>query len=141
MRHAGADRRARRLLRWYPKAWRLRYGEEFTELLTADISERPRSWHRTLDVARRGVAARLVPRPRSRFRLAAAALIVAGALAGAAFIHWHVWFSCPNFPTAVSVCTPAHNPWWVNPTALALCLLGVAAAARVLATTRSTQPE
>jgi hypothetical protein len=37
MRRAGAERRARRLLRWYPKEWRLRYGEEFTQLLTDDI--------------------------------------------------------------------------------------------------------
>ncbi len=58
-----AAERARRLLRWYPKAWRLRYGEEFTQLLIADIAERPRSWRRTLDVARRGLAARVARRP------------------------------------------------------------------------------
>jgi hypothetical protein len=54
-----AARRASRLLRWYPKAWRSRYGEEFAELLIADISERPRSWTRTADVARGGIVARL----------------------------------------------------------------------------------
>jgi hypothetical protein len=48
-----------RLLRWYPRGWRDRYGEEFTELLTADIAERPRSLSRTLDVARGGIVARL----------------------------------------------------------------------------------
>jgi hypothetical protein len=52
-------RRAVRLLRWYPAAWRARYGEEFTELLIADIRERPRSAARSLDVARGGVIARL----------------------------------------------------------------------------------
>jgi hypothetical protein len=51
--------RAARLLRWYPAAWRARYGEEFTELLIADIRERPRSAARTLDVARGGIVARL----------------------------------------------------------------------------------
>jgi hypothetical protein len=56
---AGAARRARRLLRWYPRAWRNRYGEEFTELLISDIAEQPRSWRRTLDVARSGLGARL----------------------------------------------------------------------------------
>jgi hypothetical protein len=40
-----AGRRAARLLRCYPKSWRARYGDEFAELLTADLSERPRSWH------------------------------------------------------------------------------------------------
>jgi len=51
--------RAARLLRWYPAPWRIRYGEEFTELLIADIRERPRSAARTLDVARGVVVARL----------------------------------------------------------------------------------
>src|SRR5580700_11050971 len=54
-----AARRASRLLRWYPKAWRSRYGEEFAELLIADISERPRSRPRTADVVRGGIVARL----------------------------------------------------------------------------------
>ena len=58
---SGADpaRRARRLLRWYPARWRARYGEEFAELLIADLAERPRSWRRTADVARSGLLARL----------------------------------------------------------------------------------
>ena len=55
----GAASRAARLLRWYPRAWRDRYGAEFTELLIADIAERPRSRARTLDVARGGIVARL----------------------------------------------------------------------------------
>jgi len=56
---SGAERRAGRLLRWYPRAWRERYGDEFRELLVADIAERPRSWSRTLDVVRRGATVRL----------------------------------------------------------------------------------
>jgi hypothetical protein len=51
--------RAARLLRWYPRAWRDRYGEEFTELLICDIEERPRSAGRGFDVARGGLVARL----------------------------------------------------------------------------------
>ena len=51
--------RAARLLRWYPKAWRSRYGEEFTELLISDIAERPRARSRTADVIRGGIVARL----------------------------------------------------------------------------------
>jgi hypothetical protein len=46
--------RAARLLRWYPPAWRARYDDEFTELLIADITERPRSWARAADVMRGG---------------------------------------------------------------------------------------
>jgi hypothetical protein len=48
-----------RLLRWYPAAWRSRYGEEFTELLLADLADQPRSWQRTADVIGSGLLARL----------------------------------------------------------------------------------
>jgi hypothetical protein len=51
--------RARRLLRWYPKRWRERYGEEFAELLVAELDEQPHSWRRTADIARSGLAAQL----------------------------------------------------------------------------------
>jgi hypothetical protein len=56
---SGPRKRAARLLRWYPRAWRGRYGEEFAELLTADLAERPRSAARTADVIRGGLVARL----------------------------------------------------------------------------------
>jgi hypothetical protein len=51
--------RAVRLLRWYPGAWQARYGDEFTELLIADITERPRSWARAADVMRGGTRVRI----------------------------------------------------------------------------------
>ena len=54
-----AARRAARLLRWYPRSWRDRYGAEFAELLMADMAERPRSRARALDVARGAALARL----------------------------------------------------------------------------------
>ncbi|HEY1639336.1 MAG TPA: hypothetical protein VGG35_01490 [Streptosporangiaceae bacterium] len=56
---AAAQRRAARLLRWYPVTWRARYGAEFTELLLAELADRPRSWQRTADVVRSGLLARL----------------------------------------------------------------------------------
>jgi hypothetical protein len=52
-------RRAARLLRWYPAAWRARYGDEFAELLIAEFAEQPRSWRRAADVARAGLLVRL----------------------------------------------------------------------------------
>ncbi len=52
------DRRIRRLLRWYPRCWRNRYGEEFAELLRAELAEQPRSPRRTVNVARSGLLAR-----------------------------------------------------------------------------------
>ncbi len=50
---------ARLRSRWYPASWRARYGAEFTELLVADLAERPRCWRRTADVAVSGTLARL----------------------------------------------------------------------------------
>lgn len=106
-----ADRRARRLLRWYPEAWRLRYGEEFTELLLADIAERPRSARRACDIARSGIAARLgsgglvhllAPRERAGARLsllvgaAAAFLLVGLAMWSQLAIGWQ--WSRPSSP-------------------------------------------
>jgi hypothetical protein len=46
-------------VRWYPRRWRVRYGEEFEQLLIDDMAERPRSLHRTADVVRSGLTARL----------------------------------------------------------------------------------
>jgi hypothetical protein len=54
-----ARQRTARWLRWYPREWRARYGQEFTELLVADMEERPHSTRRALDVVRGGLTARL----------------------------------------------------------------------------------
>ena len=54
-----AEAHARRLMRLYPAAWRRRYGDEFVELLIADLTERPHCPSRTLDVFRGGVVARM----------------------------------------------------------------------------------
>jgi hypothetical protein len=48
-----------RLLRWYPKDWRDRYGDEFGELLAEQIADQPRSLARTLDIALGATMARL----------------------------------------------------------------------------------
>lgn len=46
-------------MRWYPKAWRCRYGEEFCEFLIAELDEQPRSWRRSVNVAWSGLVARM----------------------------------------------------------------------------------
>jgi hypothetical protein len=56
---SSAERQAARLLRWYPASWRARYGEEFAELLLADLAEQPRNWRRGADVAAHGLLARV----------------------------------------------------------------------------------
>ncbi len=52
-------RQAERLLRIYPREWRVRYGDEFSELMTAEIADGNGSWTRTVDVAFSGIMARL----------------------------------------------------------------------------------
>jgi hypothetical protein len=56
---ADARARAERLVRWYPKEWRARYGDEFSELLAAHILEQPRSWVRAFDLCVGATTARL----------------------------------------------------------------------------------
>ncbi|HET7012264.1 MAG TPA: hypothetical protein VFI65_00025 [Streptosporangiaceae bacterium] len=88
------NRSVNRLLLWYPRGWRDRYGEEFTELLVAEFAEHPRSFARALDIAATGLRARLAAvglngHPHDR---AAAARASLGALAfcGAAFLMFAV---------------------------------------------------
>jgi hypothetical protein len=52
------QRRATRLLRWYPPAWRERYGEEFTDHLEQEFADRHVDLRRSLNVAYKGLVAR-----------------------------------------------------------------------------------
>ena len=52
-------KRARGYLRWYPSAWRARYGEEFVAHLEAELTDRPAALGRTLDIVAHGLLARL----------------------------------------------------------------------------------
>jgi hypothetical protein len=86
-----AERRARRLVRCYPPAWRARYGEEFVQLLVDEMAERPGSLSRTANVVRSGMLARLEsaglageslePQQQVRAGLAALSLAVSAFLA------------------------------------------------------------
>jgi hypothetical protein len=84
---AAVRRRVSRLLGWYPRPWRERYGEEFSELLGADLCERPHAWRRSADVAWCGVAARLRlagmsgPRLGAVDQVRASMVVLAGAIA------------------------------------------------------------
>jgi hypothetical protein len=119
--------RAARLLRWYPRPWRDRYGAEFAELLISDIEERPRSAGRAADVARGGLTARLAgaglaggPRPapgaavtpQQRYQQVSASLgsllgvlavflVAALALASALVIYWQFPVAGPG-PAALT---------------------------------------
>ena len=54
-----SSERARHLLRWYPPAWRRRYGDEFAALLTDVMGDAAPSVRLRLDVIRSGIAMRL----------------------------------------------------------------------------------
>ena len=56
---SATTRRAQGYLRWYPRAWRERYGEEFVAHLEAELLDRPVSLARTADIVAHGFLARL----------------------------------------------------------------------------------
>jgi hypothetical protein len=53
-----ADRRTGKLLRWYPRAWRERYGEEFLALIRDTLDGRRPTWRLRLSVAWAGLRER-----------------------------------------------------------------------------------
>jgi len=52
-------RRAKRLLNWYPKAWRERYGGEFVDHLEQEFVDNPTDFRRSLNIAVKGMVARM----------------------------------------------------------------------------------
>ena len=70
--------RARRLLLWYPRAWRARYGDEFAELLAAELTELGPCWPRSANVAVSGLRVRLAGAGLTGHPLDAAAAARAG---------------------------------------------------------------
>jgi hypothetical protein len=79
-----AEQHARRLVRFYPRSWRDRYGDELAALIIDDLTDQPRSLWRDLDVVRAGLAARLsacgIARGPVRDRSATTAAAAAGAV-------------------------------------------------------------
>jgi integral membrane sensor domain MASE1 len=72
----------------------------------------------------------------SRIRLAVAVLILGAAFAGAAILYWHRFEHSCAPPDSLVLCRSLRKPGWVDPTALAICLLGVVGASEVLLTAR-----
>lgn len=94
--HVDADsattKRARDYLRWYPSAWRARYGEEFVAHLEIELRERPVSFARTSDIVAHGLFARLTFQNGLRIvlRVVAAVVLLIVATIGALSLthHW-----------------------------------------------------
>jgi integral membrane sensor domain MASE1 len=69
-------------------------------------------------------------------RLVVAVLILGAAFAGAAILYLHQFVHSCAPPESLVLCRSWSKPAWVYPTALAICLLGVAEAAGVLLAAR-----
>ena len=134
-----AARRAARLLRWYPASWRSRYGEEFAELLLAELAERPGSARRTANVIGSGLLARCTAAGLTSHELQPAEQIQAGSATMCAAFAVFLTFG-------VAMLAQLATGWqWVSPRsasavagtvamsagAAVLVLIGLAAAAPV----------
>ena len=88
---SATTKRAQGYLRWYPSAWRVRYGEECVSHLEIELAKRPVSFARTSDIVAHGLLARLSFQRglRITLRAATAAVLVTAATVGAiAFSHY-----------------------------------------------------
>jgi hypothetical protein len=115
---ANLERRAERLARCYPRQWRARYGDEFTQLLVDELADRPRSISRELNIVVHGVWTRVsysglagavvAPRLRTRAKLAALAgllavfLILAAGLWSQLTVGWQ-WSAPANVTTRLGI--------------------------------------
>lgn len=89
---SATTKRAQGYLRWYPLAWRERYGEEFVAHLEVELAERPVSFARTSDIVAHGLLARLSFQRGVRIALrAATAVVLVTAAAVGAIALTHYW--------------------------------------------------
>jgi len=89
---SATTRRAQGYLRWYPRAWRERYGEEFVAHLEAELLERPVSLARTADIVAHGFLARLSFQRGLRVATwATTAVVLVSAVAVGAMALSHYW--------------------------------------------------
>lgn|GEM_PF-3163921 len=90
--NSATTKRAQGYLRWYPSAWRERYGEEFVAHLEIELAERPVSFARTSDIVAHGLFARFSFQRGLRIALSTAAASVVVIVAIVATISSsHYW--------------------------------------------------
>jgi len=89
---SATTKRALGYLRWYPSAWRERYGEEFVAHLEIELAERPVSLARSSDIVAHGLLARLSFQRGLRITLGATVTAVIATVAVVAALssvhHW-----------------------------------------------------
>lgn len=85
---AREGQRASRYLRWYPRVWKERYGDEFVAHLEAELAERPVSVARSLNIALHGVTTRFKLQSSVRWISAGALVIVVVTALIAGLLGW-----------------------------------------------------
>jgi hypothetical protein len=97
------SRRARRLLLWYPSAWRERYGDEFAAHMEQEYTDNPRSFGRTLDVVFKGTRARLTSPVFQRTPFLSFRIGLAAASLFALALLWNTHFGNVSMDTSYEV--------------------------------------
>lgn len=146
-----AERHARRLLRWYPRTWRERYGDELAALVIDDMTDQSRPLRRDLDVVRAGLAARMSAcgvaggpvRDRSATTLTAATSAVV--FVAAALSIWTQladgWLAAPPHTCAVTVGLVTLSLWLGGLAVAAAVFIGRLARSIVRAVRLGQSPE
>jgi hypothetical protein len=100
------------LLRWYPRAWRQRYGEEFLAMVEDGLDGQRPTWRLTVTVAWAGL------RERGRALVSRRALVWGARGIGFVFGRWWpIWMTAymlAFLPTAVEASAPGGRAWQVT---------------------------
>ena len=102
---SATSKRALGYLRWYPSAWRERYGEEFVAHLEIELTERPFSLARSSDIVAHGLLARFSFQRGLRIAVgttAAAVLITVGIVAAISSVHYWAPVTISNYDGGTS---------------------------------------
>jgi hypothetical protein len=106
------------LLRWYPRAWRQRYGEEFLAMVEDGLDGQRPTWHLTVSVAWAGL------RERGRALGSRRALAWGAHGIGSVFGRWWpIWMTAymlAFLPTALKASAPVDRAWQVTAALAAL---------------------
>ena len=119
------------LLRWYPRAWRQRYGEEFLAMVEDGLDGQRPTWRLTVSVAWAGL--------RERGRALVSRRVLARGARGIRFGFgrwWPIWMTAymlAFLPTAVEASAPGGRAWQVTAALAALVAVTTLTGLAVLA--------
>jgi hypothetical protein len=119
------------LLRWYPRAWRQRYGEEFLAMVEDRLDGQRPTWRLKMSVAWAGL--------RERGRALVSRRALAWGTRGIGFVFgrwWPIWvtaYMLAFLPTAVEASAPGGRAWQVTAALAALVAVTTLTGLAVLA--------